>query len=242
MRLPRIWVNSSPLPSHAGPSVVVPYGPSICSKFQLNASPRRAAGNDASAVLRMAGLDCIPRAGGVKPQDRPPPPSFPLPHHPSFPRTETFAQPVIPAQGDLCATVIPAQGDLCTTVLPATGDLAQPSFPRRETFAQPSFPRRETFAQPSFPRRETFAQPSFPRRETFEQPSFPRRRTFAQPSFPRRRESRFGGSPLGMLAISATLSPKGGVTQRSPNAGIHPRAQCTVPTRKQYVTLAFQFR
>ena len=42
----------------------------------------------------------------------------------------------------------------------------------------------------------------------------------AQPSFPRRRESRFGGSPLGILAISATLSPAGGVTQRSPFAGM----------------------
>ena len=46
------------------------------------------------------------------------------------------------------------------------------------------------------------------------------------PSFPlnnrhsRGRESRFGGSPLEMLAISATLSPTGGVTQRSPSAGM----------------------
>ncbi len=44
--------------------------------------------------------------------------------------------------------------------------------------------------------------------------------TFAQPSFPRRRESRVGGSPLGILAISATLSPTGGVTQTSPSAGM----------------------
>ena len=40
-----------------------------------------------------------------------------------------------------------------------------------------------------------------------------------QPSFPRRRESRAGGSLLGMLGISATLSPATGVTQRSPFAG-----------------------
>ena len=48
----------------------------------------------------------------------------------------------------------------------------------------------------------------------------PAQATIAQPSFPRRRESRFGGSPLGMLAISATLSPTGGVTQTSPSAGM----------------------
>ena len=63
---------------------------------------------------------------------------------------------------------------------------------------------------PSYPRKETFEQPSCA------QPSFP-------PSFPRRRESRIGGSPLEMLAISATLSPTGGVTQRSPKAGIQGR-------------------
>ena len=119
---------------------------------------------------------------------------------------------------------------------PPSETFEQPSFPRRETFEQPSFPRRETFAQPSFRRKETFAQPSFPRKETFAQPSFSRRETFActtvipaqgdlcmhnrhsragrplhaQPSFPRRRESRFGGSPLGTLGISATLSPRNG--------------------------------
>ena len=38
-----------------------------------------------------------------------------------------------------------------------------------------------------------------------------------RPSFPWRRESRIGGSPPGM---SATLSPSGGVTQRSPFAGM----------------------
>ena len=54
---------------------------------------------------------------------------------------------------------------------------------------------------------------------------FPRTRVFErhsreqQPSFPRRRESRAGGSLLGMLGISATLSPATGVTQRSPFAG-----------------------
>ena len=48
----------------------------------------------------------------------------------------------------------------------------------------------------------------------------PAQARIAQPSFPRRRESRGGGSPLGMLAISATLSPTGGVTQRSPSAGM----------------------
>ena len=52
------------------------------------------------------------------------------------------------------------------------------------------------------------------------QPSFPRRETFAQPLFPRRRESRGGGSPPGILAICDTLSPTGGVTQRSPFAGL----------------------
>ena len=62
--------------------------------------------------------------------------------------------------------------------------------------------------------------PGFPPSETFEQPSFPlnNRHSRDQPSFPRRRESRAGGSLLGMLGISATLSPATGVTQRSPFA------------------------
>ena len=56
---------------------------------------------------------------------------------------------------------------------------------------------------------------------------FPRPETFEQPSFPlNNRHSRAGGNPglggslLGTLGISATLSPTGGVTQRSPFAGM----------------------
>ena len=79
-------------------------------------------------------------------------------------------------------------------------------------------------------------------RQSCEQPSFSRRETVAQPSFPRRRESRIGGSPLGILAISATLSPTGGVTQRSPNAGLRPRQGASSWPRKQSVTPPVRIR
>ena len=46
------------------------------------------------------------------------------------------------------------------------------------------------------------------------------------------------GSPLGMLAISATLSPTGGVTQRSPDAGIYPRQGAPTRLWTQSITLA----
>ena len=46
------------------------------------------------------------------------------------------------------------------------------------------------------------------------------------------------GSPLGMPAISATLSPSGGVTQRSPDAGIYPRQGAPSRLWTQSITLA----
>ena len=85
-------------------------------------------------------------------------------------------------------------------------------------------------------------------------PSFPRTETLAQPSSRaggplHNRHSRAGGnpglgSPLGMPAISATLSPSGGVTQRSPQAGIYPRhgAQSRLWTQSITLTVPIRWR
>ena len=153
----------------------------------------------------------------------------------------------IPTFGDLCTTVLPAQAGI-NVQSPGTPD-SQPDragAARRTASgvmaahpAEDGFPRSETFEQTVIPAQAGIhvQSPGTPdsqpdragaARRTASgvmaahpaEDRFPRSETFAQPSFPRRRESRFGGSPVGMLAISATLSPTGGVTQRSTFAGM----------------------
>ena len=73
-------------------------------------------------------------------------------------------------------------------------------------------------------------------------PSFPPPGEVCTTVIPAQAGIQVWGSPLGMLAISATLSPTGGVTQRSPDAAIYPRQGAPTRLWTQSITLAVPIR
>ena len=141
-----------------------------------------------------------------------------------FPPSETFEQPSFPR-----TTVIPAKAGIQGWGFPArnAGHLRH-AVSRNGSYAKVSF-RGMTGVGCAGACMTDVGVPGGERRmfgrgcvlgmdSRFRRP-LNNRHSREQPSFPRRRESRAGGSLLGMLGISATLSPATGVTQRSPFAG-----------------------